>query len=95
MPRTRLITSDDIPELTDLLTANRDFLEPWEPERDDEYFTISHQDGLIGDALERHALGSVLPHVITGDAGELVGRITLSGITRWSFMSCSVGFWVS
>ena len=30
-----------------------------------------------------------------GDSGEIVGRITLSGIVRWSFMSCSVGFWVT
>lgn len=95
MERTRLITLDDVPELTDLLSANRRFLAPWEPERNDEYFTVERQRELTQDVLERHERGTVLPHLIVDTSSDLVGRITLSGIVRGPFQSCSVGYWVS
>jgi [ribosomal protein S5]-alanine N-acetyltransferase len=94
-PATRLITLDDAPALTEILSENRDFLEPWEPLRDDRFFTLDAQRENIAGALERHEQGSGLSHVILDEAGHIVGRITLSGITRGPFQSCSVGFWVS
>lgn len=92
---TRLVTIDDAPVLADLLRVNRAFLAPWEPIRPDDYFTVDGQRADIARALERQAQGTGLPHVILDDSGHLVGRITLSGIVRASFQSCSVGYWVS
>ncbi|RQX01708.1 GNAT family N-acetyltransferase [Micromonospora globispora] len=92
---TRLITLDDAPALAELLVANRDFLAPWEPDRGEEYFTVEGQRAVIREVLQQHADGSVLPHVILGDAGAVVGRITLNGIVRGCFQSCSMGYWVS
>ncbi len=94
MSVTRLVTLDDVPALTELLSVNRDFLAPWDPIRDDAYFTVGTQRALIGDALERHEQGSTLPHVIVDSSGRVVGRITLNGIVRGPFQSCSVGYWV-
>jgi len=91
---TRLISPADATEVADLLTANRDFLEPWEPLRSDHYFTPEGQVVAIEDVLERHAQGTCLPHVIL-DSGRIAGRITLNGIVRGPFLSCSVGYWVS
>jgi ribosomal-protein-alanine N-acetyltransferase len=90
---TRLISPADATELAGLLTANRTFLAPWEPLRADGYFTANAQLAGIIDALERHAQGLILPHVIV-DAGRIVGRITLNGIVRGPFLSCSVGYWL-
>jgi ribosomal-protein-alanine N-acetyltransferase len=42
-----------------------------------------------------HEEGRCLPHVILDDSGQVVGRITLNGIVRGAFQSCSVGYWVS
>lgn len=95
MNTTRLITLDDAPILAELLRVNHDFLAPWEPIRGDDYSTVDGQRADIQAALERHAQGSALPHVIVGDYGRLVGRITLNGIVRGPFQSCSVGYWVS
>jgi [ribosomal protein S5]-alanine N-acetyltransferase len=91
---TRLISIEHTLALAELVRRNRDFLAPWEPLRDDAYFTVEAQRAGIEDALARHAQGTTVPHVILDEAGTLVGRITLSGIVRGPFQSCSLGYWV-
>jgi ribosomal-protein-alanine N-acetyltransferase len=91
---TRLVTADDVPALAELLRVSRDFLAPWEPVRGDDYFTTEGQLAVISDALEQHQRGTTLPHVILDETGRVAGRITLSGIVRGPFQSCSVGYWV-
>jgi ribosomal-protein-alanine N-acetyltransferase len=95
MSVTRLVEFGDVPALAGLARTNRDFLAPWEPARTDAYFTEAGQRELIRDALTRHAQGTALPHVILNESGGVAGRITLSGIVRGPFQSCSVGYWVS
>lgn len=95
MTSTRLIALDDAPEMARLLTANREFMTPWEPPRIDDYFTEAGQRSTIEVALVLAGRGSSLPHVILDDAGHLAGRITLNGIVHGPFQSCSVGYWVA
>ena len=95
MTHCRLISLNDAPVLAGLLQVNRDFLAPFEPVRGDDYFTETGQRAAITAALAEYAQGRSLPFVIeTEDAGP-VGRITLNGIVRGPFLSCSVGYWVS
>jgi [ribosomal protein S5]-alanine N-acetyltransferase len=95
MTACRLITPGDAPALAGLVRANREFLAPWEPARGEDYFTAAGQRADIEMALMRHAEGTALPWVILDDAGAVAGRITLNGIVRGAFQSCSVGYWVS
>lgn len=44
--------------------------------------------------LAEHAQGGSVPHVIIADDDRVVGRITLDGIERGPFQSCSIGYWV-
>lgn len=90
----RLITPADAAALAALVRANRAFLAPWEPLRDEDYFTEAGQLADIERALQRHETGNALPCVIL-DEGAVVGRITLNGIVRGAFQSCSVGYWLS
>jgi ribosomal-protein-alanine N-acetyltransferase len=92
---TRLLTLDDAPVMARLLQANREFLAPWEPIRPEGYATDDGQREVIRAALEESERGSTLPHVIVDDSGSVVGRITLNGITRGPFQSCSLGYWLS
>jgi [ribosomal protein S5]-alanine N-acetyltransferase len=92
---TRLVTLDDAPALAEVLRVSRDFLAPWEPVRSADYFTVGGQLAVIRDVLKRHAQGAALPHVILDGSGGVAGRITLSGIVRGPFQSCSMGYWVS
>jgi [ribosomal protein S5]-alanine N-acetyltransferase len=95
MTTCRLITPEDAPALAQLLRLNRDFLAPWEPLRDDNFFTEDRQRMMIQDALREHQEGRSLPLVIVDGTGGIVGRITLNNIVRGAFQSCSVGYWVS
>ncbi|MFF5261100.1 GNAT family N-acetyltransferase [Actinomadura viridis] len=95
MRPTRLLTRGDAPVLAELLRGNREFLAPWQPLQDERHYTADGQDAVIRDALEQHERGTSVPHAILGDDGRVVGRITLSGIVRGPFLSCSVGYWVS
>ena len=95
MTRCRLIELDDAPVLVGLIEANWDFLAPWEPARSQDYFTEEGHRTAIAAALAEYAQGRNLPYVIVDDAGGVAGRITLSGIVRGAFLSCSVGYWVS
>jgi ribosomal-protein-alanine N-acetyltransferase len=93
MTVTRPLTPGDADTVAELLRVNRDFLAPWEPVRDDEYYTAHGQLAVIEGALARP--DSVHPRVILNEAGRVAGRITLSEIIRGPVQSCSLGYWVS
>ncbi len=95
MRTTRLVTLADAGEITEMVRANREFLAPWEPSRDDDWFTTERQRDGIRALLVEHDRGTCLPHVILDEDGRLVGRITLSGIVRGPFQSGSLGYFVS
>ena len=95
MPACRLITLDDARGLADLVRTNREFLAPWEPLRDDSYFTEAGQRASIGASLAEHDRGRGLPYVITDGAGSVVGRVNLNNIVRGAFQSASLGYWMA
>jgi [ribosomal protein S5]-alanine N-acetyltransferase len=95
MTACRLITLEDAPVLAELQRVNRAFLAPFDPARSDEYFTEAGQRAAIEQALTEYQQGRNLPQVILDDGAGIVGRITLNGIVRGAFLSCSVGYWVS
>jgi ribosomal-protein-alanine N-acetyltransferase len=87
----RAVTVDDAAPLAEVLLANREFLAPWDPVRDDSYFTETAQRELIRSALNSPSSG---PHVIEVD-GRIVGRVNLNNMVRGPFLSSSIGYWVS
>jgi len=95
VPACRLITLDDARGLADLVRTNREFLAPWEPLRDDSYFTEAGQRASIGASLAEHDRGRGLPYVITDGAGSVVGRVNLNNIVRGAFQSASLGYWLA
>ena len=89
---TRLLSLDDASTLAELLRQNRSFLAPWQPLRDEHYFTDDGQREVVRTTLQQHASGSCLPLVIQDPRGTVVGTITLSSVIRGAFQSCSVGY---
>ena len=94
-PMTRPVRLDDAPQLAAILDANQEFFRPWEPIRDQSYFTADGQRQVISGLLERQELGLMVPRVILNEHGQVAGRITLDGITRGAFQSCGMGYWVA
>ncbi|MDT7787642.1 MAG: [ribosomal protein S5]-alanine N-acetyltransferase [Pseudonocardiales bacterium] len=78
----RLVTLDDVPDLAELFRRNRDFLAPWEPGRETDFFSVEGQRAVVEEALERHEQGLTYPHVILDDSGHIVGRINLGNVVR-------------
>ncbi|UNK72551.1 GNAT family protein [Microbacterium sp. H1-D42] len=91
----RLLTLDDVADLTALELANREHLRPWDPARAPEYFTASEQRHRLEVALREHDAGRAVPFGITTDGGELIGRVTLSGVVRGALQSCAMGYWIA
>lgn len=87
----RPLTLDDVPDLAATLAANRDYLAPWDPIRDDSFYTVDGQRRIVSDLLRG---GGGLPHVILVD-GAFAGRVNLNNLVRGPFQSSSMGYWVS
>lgn len=89
----RVVTEDDAAAITHLLRRNREFLAPWEPHREDAFFTEDVQLDQLRTVLARHQAGHAVPLLITADQ-QLVGRITINDVVRGAFQSAHLGYWV-
>jgi ribosomal-protein-alanine N-acetyltransferase len=92
---TRLVSLDDVAELTALAVANREFLAPTNPTTPDHAYTLGGQTTIVEVALTRHANDLMLPHVILDADGAIAGRINLNSIIRGAAQTASVGYWVA
>lgn len=93
----RLLAPEDAPALLDLELRNREQLLLGAPEREQEWFTEAGQRSAITHAVADRETGRSLPMAIwleDGRTEQLVGRLTLAGITRGAFESASLGYWV-
>ena len=81
----RRLRPDDAEELAALLRANRDFLAPFDPVRDERFFTPAGQAERIG---QHGNLFAIL------DGDEIAGTIAISNVVLGAFRSANVGYWV-
>jgi ribosomal-protein-alanine N-acetyltransferase len=92
--RLRPVDMGDAEPLAALVTRNRAYLAPWEPDPGDGYFTVEGQRENLKALIEAQAAGELWAAVILV-AGEHAGRITLNNILRGPLQSCWVGYWVA
>jgi ribosomal-protein-alanine N-acetyltransferase len=83
----RRLTPEDVGELSALLVENREFLAPFEPVRDEHFFTAAAQRERIEDE------GS--PAFAIVDDSRIAGTVTLSNIVYGALQSGNVGYWVA
>ncbi|MEG9249234.1 GNAT family N-acetyltransferase [Arthrobacter sp. Soc17.1.1.1] len=89
----RLLATTDSTALARAYRDNREHLAPWEPSRDDAFFTPAGQSEQISTHVAGLASGTEVPWVMTTEE-RIVGAITLTGIVRGPFLSAHVGYWV-
>jgi ribosomal-protein-alanine N-acetyltransferase len=90
----RPLVEEDAAPLAALYLANRDHLAPYEPTRDEEFYTVAGQRRRVASALADHEQGRGLPFVIEVD-GRLAGRVNVTNIALGPFCSGSLGYWVA
>jgi len=90
----RPLRADDAPVMARLYRENREFLRPFEPVRDETFFTERGQRELWDANEGRRVLGLDHLFVIEAD-GEPVGRVNLNNVIRGVFGSCNLGYFVS
>lgn len=91
--RIRVVRLSDAERLSAAYQRNREHLAPWEPRRNEDFFTVAGQTASIESKLALFTAGSGVPWVLL-DAGRVVGVMTLSGIVRGPFLSAHIGYWV-
>jgi ribosomal-protein-alanine N-acetyltransferase len=75
--------------------ANRDHLAPWEPSRDEAFFTTEAQERHAQQCVDDAAAGRSLRFLIVSDDGEVRGRVNLNNIIRGAFWNADLGYWVA
>ncbi|WP_350276207.1 GNAT family N-acetyltransferase [Kribbella sp. HUAS MG21] len=90
----RIVTLDDASALADAQTLSRDHLRPWEPVRDDKWFTPAGQLERLTYQLERYKNGQVVPWVLV-EGDRIIGAITLSDLVPGPFRSAALGYWLA
>lgn len=90
----RIATLDDAPALAAAQTLSREHLRPWEPVRNEKWFTTAGQTERMTYQLERYKNGLVVPWVLAQD-DRIVGAITLSDLVPGPFRSAALGYWLS
>ena len=85
----RLLTPDDAEELAALYAANREFLAPFEPSREDSFFTAEAQRARIARPEDASWWRWA---ILDGDA--IAGMIAVNDVIRGALQMGNVGYWV-
>ena len=89
----RPLTPDDAEELAALCERNRDFLRPFDPDRDDRFFTPEGQRERLEQAMESARAGAQYAYAIL-DGERIAGVCSLQNVIRGASQSATVGYWV-
>ena len=91
--RLRVADLSDAEALAAAYQRNRAYLSPWEPLREDSFFTPTGQRSVLRSKLVQHAAGTEVPWVLVHHE-RIIGTITLTGIVGGPFQSANLGYWV-
>ena len=90
----RPVRAGDGAALSRAYLSNRDHLAPWEPLRDESFFTVASQERHVQESLSDAESGRSIRFVIESDDGEIRGRMNINNIVRGAFWSADLGYWV-
>ena len=82
------------PLVLDYVLRNKDFLEKWETEKNENYFTLNYQKMSLKRDLDNFKLEKSLKFWIfkKNNKKRIIGSISLDNIIRGPFQSCFLGY---
>lgn len=87
------LNKSDSPLLREYFLRNKNFLEKWEPKREQDYFEIGSIEKML--EFEKQAADArqaVSLYIFKKDDGKLIGNVKLSNIVYGIFLSCFTGY---
>lgn len=94
VPVLRPVVLDDAEALAVLHRRNRSFLQTWEPEREEAWYTSAGQRTELAGTLAEVAAGRSAAFLVM-DGDTPAGQVTLSSITHGAHLSARLRFWVA
>jgi ribosomal-protein-alanine N-acetyltransferase len=90
----RPLRLDDAAALAELYARNREFLRPFEPDRDARFFTPGGQRARAELAIELAREGTLFRYVIADSESQIAGLIGLENVIRGASQSATLSYWV-
>ncbi|RCX19737.1 ribosomal-protein-alanine N-acetyltransferase [Fontibacillus phaseoli] len=90
----KVLDGSNAVEVLEFVLRNKEFLEPWEPVRSEEYFTLSYQEDLLVKEFSQFRKRELykLWMFRKEEPEKVIGSITLSNIVYGAFQSCHLGY---
>lgn len=88
----KLLLPSDADKTLDYYTRNKEHLRPYEPERDDSFYTMDVQKKILIESYKQYLNGSSINYGIFNVKDELIGKIQLSNIVTGIFKNAFVGY---
>ncbi|MEN9865411.1 MAG: hypothetical protein RL748_1001 [Pseudomonadota bacterium] len=93
----RLLQLEHAPLLQQYHQANREHLAPWEPRREDEFYSLAACQQRIATCQQQFEQGSgfafiVLPRAADGQQAEMIASCNFNNIVRGIFQACHLGY---
>lgn len=83
----------DAAGLAEAYQRNRIHLAPWEPVRNEVFYSVPGQESEVKNMTDECAAGRCCAWVLL-DGSKIIGRVTLSGIVKGAFRSAALGYWI-
>lgn len=89
----RFANKDDAKRISEYFFKNRDYLKPWEPKREPEFFTESGWKKRLLKLNELHLMSlGFYCLIIDESSDQMLGTISFSNLVRFPLHACSVGY---
>ncbi|MEA2324655.1 MAG: hypothetical protein QOD81_4505 [Solirubrobacteraceae bacterium] len=87
---------DDVDEQLALRRANRAHTAPWDPSRDDSFFSAAGQRLELELDQRAWAAGSAFAFAVlaTDEGDRLIGRVALANVVRGPWQNATLGYWI-
>lgn len=91
----RPLAITDTNDILRMITTNRAFLQPFDPIREESFFTYEFQRNHIEETIESFKNDKGYAFAIClNDTNTIIGRITLSAISRGPFQNAYMGYFI-
>ncbi|WP_461537188.1 GNAT family N-acetyltransferase [Spongorhabdus nitratireducens] len=91
-----ILDAADARLMLDYHHQNRTHFAPWEPNRDEEFYTLEYWRNLLPQHAEQLQNQTAIRFAaLTPDRSEVIGTCNFTGITKGAFQACFVGYSVA